>query len=583
MIDVPIAASGTLLAFAEAGMLRLIDFHLARRLAQLTGEADPDVMLACALAVRELRLGSVCVDLATAATRLQPEADLDDGSTEPQGAGLQWPEADAWVRLVAASPTVGTADRVDAPFRLNGSLLYLDRYWRQEQRLGALLRTRSSLTSEPRSVEFDADEQLDEHQRGAVESALTHLTTVITGGPGTGKTTIVARILDALADTTPRVALCAPTGKAAARLLQEVGGATGRTWGGTLHKLLGRRPRSAASEFGPENPLPYDVVVVDETSMVSLDLMAALVAALSPQTRLILLGDPHQLRSVEAGAVLADIESADDLVAAPGGSLARLHHNYRSNADINRLADAILAGDAEAAREAVESSATVALVEFAGDVDPASLATLRSDALDTATDVRACALAGDGDGANRALDSHRVLCGHREGPFGVTHWGRSLRGWLAGQLDGYGFDARPYAGQPLLIQRNSDLFSNGDTAVVVAGTDGELVAVVDRPEGALRVAPALLDDATDLHAMTIHKSQGSQFDRVSIVLPPLGSPLLTRELLYTAVTRAREGVRIYGTWEAFAEAVDTPVRRASGLARSGEGQPARTAAIAPAT
>ncbi len=566
MAELPIAATGTLRTFCEAGMLRLIDFHLARRLAQLTGEADPDVILACALAVRELRLGSVCVDLASAAERLQPEADLDDGTTEAARVELPWPDAQSWLRRVAESPTVATTEEVEAPFRLDGSLHYLDRYWRQERALAELLRARSGIGSDPVHVDFAADERLDEHQRAAVTAALSHLTTVITGGPGTGKTTIVARILEALAPTAPRVALCAPTGKAAARLLQEVGGATGHTWGGTLHKLLGLRPRSSGSEFGPDNPLPYDVVVVDETSMVSLELMAALLSALSERSRLILLGDPHQLRSVEAGAVLADIESADDLVTEPGGSLARLQNNYRSNPEINYLADAILEGDAEAARAAVESAETIELVVFTGDVDPSTLPTIRHDSLATATSVRGHAIDGEGDAANKALDRHRVLCGHREGPFGVTHWARSLRAWLSTELDDYGFDARHYVGQPLLIQRNSDLFSNGDTAVVVRRADDELVAVVDRPEGALWVAPSLLDDATDLHAMTIHKSQGSQFDRVSVVLPPQGSPLLTRELLYTAVTRAREGVRLYGTWEALAEAVGTPARRASGLA-----------------
>lgn len=568
MVEIPIAAAGVLRQFCEAGMLRLVDFHLARRLGQLAGETDPDVVLACALAVRELRLGSVCVDLATAAERLLPEGDLDDGTTADDAVALPWPEPTPWLAKLAASPAVAISDEGEAPFRLEGGLLYLERYWHQERSLATLLRARSAVISEPVAVEFAVGERLDDDQRAAVTAALSHGTTVITGGPGTGKTTIVARILAALAPGTPRVALCAPTGKAAARLLQQVGGATGQMWGGTLHKLLGLRPRSSTCEFGPTDPLPYDVVVVDETSMVSLELMAQLLAALSPSTRLILLGDPHQLRSVEAGAVLADIESATDLVAEPGGLLARLQTNYRSNAEINRLADAILAGDAAAAREAVEEAATIELIPFSGEADPATtLPGLRHDALALAASVRAHALDGDGDGANSALGAHRVLCGHREGPFGVTHWARSLRAWLTGQLEDYGHDTRPYVGQPLLIQRNSDLFSNGDTAVVVRRGDGELEAVVDRPEGCLALSPALLDDAVDLHAMTIHKSQGSQFDHVSVVLPPQGSPLLTRELIYTAVTRAREGVRLYGSWEALAEAVATPARRASGLGR----------------
>ncbi len=580
MRERPISATGLLAEFIDAGMLQLIDFHLARRVGQLADEADPRVLLALALAVRELRLGSVCLDL-TRAHELAPEGDLDDG-TAADPTTLDWPEPATWVDDVAASRTVAPPGGPAAPFRLDGTLLYLDRYHRLETRLAAALRDRSRLPDFVAEAAPEPPAHLDEHQRAAIAAALTHGTTVITGGPGTGKTTIVAELLRALAPHSPRVALAAPTGKAATRLLSTVGGSGGAVWGGTLHKLLKMRPRSAVSPHSHADPLPYDVVVVDETSMVSLELMTVLVEALAPSTRLVLLGDPHQLRSVEAGAVLADIESADDLVSAPGGAVARLVTNYRSNAQINALAEAIESGDAGRAAALIEASEALELIDFDPTTDPASLPQVRRDALATAEAVRGPALVGDGEGANRALGGHRFLCGHREGPFGVTHWARSLRAWLGGQLPDYGFDTRHYVGEPLLIQRNSDLFSNGDTAVVTLLGD-QLQAVVDRPEGALSLPPSLLDDAVDLHAMTVHKSQGSQFDTVSVVLPPVGSPLLTRELLYTAVTRAHERVRIYGSAEALAEAITTPVRRASGLAQAPAGDAARTDAIASAT
>ena len=573
MHEVPVAATGVLAGFCAAGMLKPIDFHLSRRLATLAGETDPEVQLAFAMAARELRLGSVCVDLSTASLTLLPEADLDGQAAHGDLPALAWPEPGEWVTRVAASPAVGVPEAETRPFRLDGSLLYLDRYWKQERRLSRALRLRSSTEAAAvrcAAVAAAADETPDEHQEAAVAAALSHGTTVITGGPGTGKTSIVARILDSLAPSDPRVALAAPTGKAAARLQSAVAERlTGslRLWGGTLHKLLGARPRSMHLEYGPGTPLPYDVVVVDETSMVSLELMGHLVAALAPETRLILLGDPHQLRSVEAGAVLADIEQAGTLVTEPGGHIARLRTNFRSNQEINRLAEAILAGDAAAARQVIEDSHSIELISFDGTADPVSLSTVRGDVLTTASGVVAAAVLGDAAGALTALGAHRILCGHREGPFGVGHWARSVRAWLATQLPDYGFDGRPYAGQPLLIQRNTDLYHNGDTAVVLQGADGDLVAVVDRPDGPLWVAPALLDDAADLHAMTIHKSQGSQFGTVSVVIPPSGSALLTRELLYTAVTRARGRVRLYGSWERLEEAIATPVRRASGLAR----------------
>ncbi|AQP44579.1 exodeoxyribonuclease V subunit alpha [Tessaracoccus flavus] len=567
MNEIPIAATGLLRSFCEAAMLHPVDFHLARRLSQLCGESDPEVQLALALATRELRLGSVCLDLDTAATDLTPDSDSDDGSVEP-AAPLAWPDPERWLSSVAASPAVAQPGGDSRPFRLDGSLLYLDRYWRQERRLADQLDHRTGLAplgdrrTAPQPLPgLDADPQQDE----AVLAALNLPTTVITGGPGTGKTTIVARILAALADESPRVALAAPTGRAAGQLESSVGqllpGSEFR--GQTLHRLLGARPRSHHVDYGPNNPLPYDVVVVDETSMVSLELMADLLSAIGDETRLILLGDPHQLRSVEAGAVLADIERAG-LLREPGARVVRLRRNRRSNLEIGALAEAVLAGDASAALDHLDSLESLNFVAFSGAGDPWALPSLADDALAAAAEVQSHALRGDGVAANRALRRHRILAGHREGPYGVGHWGASVRRGIAQKLDGYGHDTHPYPGQPLLILANSDLFSNGDTAVVVReGT--RLTAHVDSGSGPRLIDPALLDDATDLHAMTIHKSQGSQFSAVSVVLPPQGSPLLTRELLYTAVTRARDKVTIYGTREAFADAVATPVRRASGL------------------
>lgn len=578
MREIPVAAAGLLRTFCEAGWLGLVDFHVAHRLGSLAGDADPQVLLALALAARELRLGSVCVDLATAADALRPEAEADDGSNE-DSAALPWPEPEAWVARVADSPAValatGTAQR---PFVLDGTLLYLHRYWHQERRLARILRQRSALPAPadrglapaPEDGSGGASPLPDEHQDAAVLAALNHTTTVITGGPGTGKTSIVARILNALADEQPRIALVAPTGKAAARLQQAVRADVQqpeRLWGGTIHKLLGARPRSSEMEHRAGNPVPFDVVVVDETSMVSLELMTALLDAIAPHTRLIMLGDPHQLRSVEAGAVLADIERTNDLVAGTGGAIVRLQKNYRSREAINALADAILTGDAARARGIIEASGDLRFVEFTGSAEPASLSEVREPSLATAAEAQGFALKGLGVEANRALERHRILCAHREGPFGVSHWARSVRTWLGSQLDDYGYETRPYVGQPLLIQRNTDLLSNGDTAVVVAERNGDLTAVVDLPDAPLKVSPSLLDDAADLHAMTIHKSQGSQFDTVSVVLPPPGSPLLTRELLYTAVTRARQQVTLIGSWDALTTAVETPARRASGLAR----------------
>lgn len=573
--EVPVAADGLLRTFAEAGMIAPVDFHLARRMAGLAGETRPQAELAFALCARELRLGSVCLDVASA-HRLLPESSIDDGLAHEDAAALPWPTPEPWLADLAASPAVTGAEGAGGPFRLVGRLLYLDRFFTEERRVAETLRRRGRLSATP--VGDDAltralggPPDAGDAQHLAVAAALTHPTTVITGGPGTGKTTTVSRILLGLADhdRPPLVALAAPTGKAATRLesavREHLGDAPGlRLRASTLHRLLDIAPGRERETFDALNPLPHDVVVVDETSMVSLTLMAQLLTAVSDRTRLVLLGDPDQLESVEAGAVLADIASAPGLVSAGGsGAVVRLTTNWRSNAEINELATAIRTGDADAALALLRDGATVSLAPFTGTEAPMSLPTLATDVLAIAEAVRLAAEAGDGVGANKALERHRILCAHREGPFGVAHWGHAARSWLAGRLPGYA-DAPAWVGQPLLITRGGDQVSNGDTGVVV-NRGGRLVACIERGGSLLWRDPGALDDVADLHAMTIHKSQGSQFDLVSVVLPPVGSPLLTRQLLYTAVTRAKEGVRLYGSPDALATAILTPARRASGL------------------
>ncbi|MGO1385811.1 MAG: exodeoxyribonuclease V subunit alpha [Arachnia sp.] len=579
--EVPVAATGLLRAFAEATMIAPVDFHLARRMAALSEERDERVELAFALATRELRLGSVCLDISLAPA-LAPESGIEDGLTEGAGDALPWPDPESWLEALRASPAVAGPDQDGSVFRLSGSLLYLDRYWCEERSVETRLRHRSSLpalppddTAHERARRLPAGMEEDAQQSAAVIAALTNLTTVITGGPGTGKTTMVARILACMADESdpPLVALAAPTGKAATRLMGAVKDTLEsqrglRLRGLTLHRLLGVVPGRPRRTHQRGNPLPHDVVIVDETSMVSLTMMSWLLEALSDGTRLILIGDPQQLASVEAGAVLDDIARSHDLLSTKRApAVIRLERNRRSNAEIGALASAIEAGDAETVLHLVTSGMNVTLEAHDGTGALTDHPVLMADLKATAAAVRRAAAEGDGDAANEALASHRVLCAHREGPFGVGRWSREARLWLSEQFDDYSRGTGAWLGQPLLITRNSDTAANGDTAVVVR-VDGRLMASIDRAQGTLLVDPVLLDDAADLHAMTIHKSQGSQFDVVSVVLPPLGSPLLTRQLLYTAVTRARESVRIYGDVEALQEAVRTPARRASGLGRS---------------
>ncbi|MBO3084716.1 exodeoxyribonuclease V subunit alpha [Cellulomonas fengjieae] len=552
--SVPWRVTG-LLADAD---LTAADVHVARRLGAIGGDDDERVLLAAALAVQALRAGSVCVVL--------------DETSVPQPDG--WHDAIRRSPLVADGPD-GPADR---PLRWVDGRLYLDRYWRDEQTVREAMHDRLARTAaaDPVALTSAVDRlypsATDAAQREALRTAATSHLMVLTGGPGTGKTTTVARLVAALqaaAGPGLRVALAAPTGKAAARLQESVNAevallgpadvdAVGSLRATTLHRLLGWRP-GTTTRFRHDRlrRLPHDVVVVDESSMVSLPLMARLVEALRPTARLVLVGDPDQLASVEAGAVLGD------LVAALPRGVVRLTQAHRYGPALGALAEAIRLGDAETAVALLRSGdAHRSWVEPAAErLSPQDVAGLRADVEAGADALVAAARAGDAPAALRALGSHRLLLAHREGPFGVAHWAATAESWI-----GTGAGQWPL-GRPLLVTQNdraSGLY-NGDTGVVVADGTGGVAVAFGEPDDPRLVRPYRLPAVQPVHAMTVHRGQGSQFARVTLLLPPATSPLLSRELLYTAVTRAREHVRVIGTEDAIRAAIERPVRRASGL------------------
>lgn len=564
------SAEGLLRVLNEAGIVEAADVHVAQRLGELGGEPDETVRLAVALTVRGARNGSVCIDLADV-SRLDPD--------------VSWPDPTAWQAAVRRSPLVGPG----RPLHLDSGRLYLDRYWRQEAQVCADLLAREA--QDPPAVDLDRLRAgLDRlfgagtpaagvGQRLAAKTAATRWTTVLGGGPGTGKTTTVARLLALLLDQpgpAPRVALAAPTGKAAARLQEAVHEAAtgfdaedrrrlGRLTASTLHRLLGRRP-DASTRFrhDRDNRLPFDIVVVDETSMVSLTLMARLLEALRPDARLVLVGDPDQLASVEAGAVLADLV-AGLTGRAPATSAARqadrsgvvvLTRTWRFGGAIADLAAAVRDGDDDGVVSVLAAGGPD--VSFTGEG-------VRDDVVDTATALREAAGVGDATQALQALGRHRLLCAHRSGPHGVAAWSRQIERWLA--ATGGTAEGEWYVGRPLLVTTNDYALKlyNGDTGVVVREGDGTVRAVFARAAGLVSYAPSRLADVQTVHAMTVHRSQGSQFGKVTLVLPEEDSPLLTRELLYTALTRAERHVRVVGTEAAVRAAVRRPAVRASGL------------------
>lgn len=593
---VALGATGLLRRFNAAGILTAADVHVASRLAELADEPDDAVRLAIALAVRGVRSGSVCVDLSQV-RQVDP--------------ALPWPEPESWLRAVTSSPLVGEGK----PLRWEFGLLYLDRYRRQEEQVRRdLLAREAQPAPEIDDTVLAAGVQRlfpgteAQQQRLAAEVAATQWTTVLGGGPGTGKTTTVARVLALLLaqpGPTLRVALAAPTGKAAARLQAAVQSEASTfaapdrhdlptLSASTLHRLLGWVPgRGTRFRHNRDNRLPFDVVVIDETSMVSLTMMARLLEALRPDARLILVGDPDQLASVEAGAVLADLvagltsradasnsEPAQALADATAGDIADgeggapdpsavrgprsgvvlLRKTWRFGGAIADLAAAVRDGDPDTAVAVLrQGSVEIALVD---DADPG----VRSDVVDAATAVREAALGGDALAALDRMERHRLLCAHRTGPRGVLDWSRQIELWLA-DLHGTIRQAEWYSGRPVLVMKNDyaiGLF-NGDTGVAVTDPDGGLSVVFTREGKLLRYSPRRLAEVQTVHAMTVHRSQGSQFERVTFLLPEVDSQLSTRELLYTALTRAQEFVRLVGTEAELRAAISRPAARASGL------------------
>ncbi len=611
--------------FNRAGVLAPADVHVARRLGRLGEDGDELVALAAAFAVRAPRLGHVRADLGSLRIVAEGEGDDETGLDE-----LPWPEPDLWLSRVAASPLVAVGDDEPTvtPLRLIGSALYLDRFWRDERDVAADLLARvASEAPAPNRRPIDgpwlrdAIERLfardgDVEQRWAVAVAALRGLSVIAGGPGTGKTTTVAKLIALLGEQAsasggelPLVALAAPTGKAANRMQEAVHAAAEGLalspgvaellrglQASTVHRLLRPRPNNASRfRYHRRNRLPHDVVIVDETSMLSLWLMARLVEAVRDDARLVFVGDAEQLASVEAGAVLGDIvgpasaglrmrtSSSARLAAVTGMTLPTepvpstgpstgdaivvLRTNHRFAGALADLAEAIRRGDPDAAVDALgadgEHPGLRWLQMDPDDAGPEQLEPIRRLAVDAGTELVAAARAGDGKAALAALASWRILCAHRRGPSGVATWNARVAQWLTEEIVDYSTDGEWYVGRPVIVTANDytlRLF-NGDTGVLVVRKPAGVEAAFEQAA----VSPSRLSDVETAYAMTVHKAQGSEFEQVAVVLPPPASRILTRELLYTAVTRARRQLLLAGTEESVRAAVDRPIARASGL------------------
>ena len=603
------------------GTLELFDRYFVGTLQRLAPAASPRTLVLAALARKAVSNGHVCLDLKRLVDGTSGKNSLPPGGgglgrgensdevgisqVHPPPSPLPSREGESiepsLAELIAElqeSPLV-SHNGILAPLMLEGPRLYLQRYWRYEEELAQEIRTRVAYPAAVQDVLlesclsqlFTGTEQ-DAQQRRACSGIFRERLGLITGGPGTGKTTLVAKYLGLLllyakasGEPSPRILLLAPTGKAAARLTEALQKKTGESFlprelaaalpaqATTIHRALGYRVENPTTfRHNRENPLSCEVVVVDEASMIDVALMAKLFAAVPSTARLVLLGDKDQLASVEAGSILGDICAAvmDDKGAGRtplGRCVVRLTESFRfsPHEGIGALASAIHAGKAEeVVALAQQGSPEVSLLPSLVHGDPTHpLAEM------ILSGYRPFLEAADPFVALELFEQFRLLCAHRLGPMGIS----SLNRYAEKVLSRHRLiepNTPWYKGRPVLIQANSyplRLF-NGETGILWPGEEGEGLKAFffsENREGVRSYSLRQLPAHETAFAMTIHKSQGSEFDRVALVLPGEDSAILSRELLYTGISRARRQVALVGRPQEIVAAVGRRVERASGL------------------
>ncbi|AZD52636.1 exodeoxyribonuclease V subunit alpha [Pseudomonas chlororaphis] len=654
--------------WVERGWLRALDKAFVGFLHELEPQGDPLVLMAAALTSHQLGHGHVCLDLFETlkepdfALSLPPEGDLQSTAAVLPSQVLATLDGAHWCKALAASRLVAlAADQSEQarqrPLVLSGKRLYLRRYWAYERRIDNALRQRLAVQEE---TPADLAERLGglfgaakatgpvDWQKLACALAIRGAFSIITGGPGTGKTTTVVRLLALLqapaveAGKPLRIRLAAPTGKAAARLTESISLQV-RSLSvddsvrekipsdvTTVHRLLGNRPGTRHFRHHAGNRLPLDVLVVDEASMIDLEMMANLLDALPVHARLVLLGDKDQLASVEAGAVLGDLcrdaeagwyspQTRRWLEAVSGEQLAdsglqedsagthplaqqvvMLRHSRRfgEGSGIGQLARWVNQQQAEEARRllAARSHADLYGLSLKGEQDRAlerllleghgdgpqgyrhylSLLRGQRPPVDTALeDPRWTAWARD---VLQAFDQFQLLCAVRKGPWGVEGLNQRITAALfkARLIES---DQQWYEGRPVLMTRNDYGLGlmNGDIGIALklpeheGAQDGRRVLRVAFPrndgQGGVRfVLPSRLNDVETVYAMTVHKSQGSEFAHTALILPEALNPVLTKELIYTGITRAKDWFSLIEPRAGvFEEAVRRKVKRLSGL------------------
>ncbi len=602
-------AGNYLYRYFRAGLLEKIDLQVASEICFDQQIFDPEVMLAAAVAVAVPRHGHVCVDLSVAEYYLQ----LGEGTAA--ASELAWP---AHGELLAKLQDIPFFGRQGSAFVLRGARLYSHRYFTDEVQLAQLLRTLSGRAQEQvEAAELASlqkllgEESPGDMQQEAVLRGLKHSFFMLTGGPGMGKTYTVRSLLVLLylralrraPEGGFRVALVAPTGKAAARMGESLKAgldeflaklsASGvmidqvRDWllaqePQTIHRLLGVVSNSSRQfRYRSDNPLALDLLILDEASMVDLSLMMRLLSALAPQSQVILIGDRHQLASVEAGSVLADL--CQRYQGQP--QLVELSKNYRFGADsaIGRFARLCLQEpfSPEQALDSLweEDTGEVRLFSPAEDdqLTATALAYIEHNyraLIDAAQQAKS---AQDAAQCLQQAREFRVLCPLRRGPSGLDEVNRRVEALLSPSSKGP--PAEFWPGRLILVTQNSyaqGLF-NGDVGIVVhrendSGESRLAVAFENTSLNSLSpvryIPPQMLPPHETCFAQTIHKSQGSEYEQVFLLIPQQGGQLLTRELIYTAVTRAKTQLALSAQRISLGQYLQRRILRASGLAQA---------------
>jgi len=602
---------------SSSGIFSEIDIHFAGFISRFAVDPAPDIFLAAAMVSRATANGDICLNLDSVSETILLEE-------QPGHAPVFCPPPEKWRRQLQAHTAVGKpGDR--CPLILDDhNRLYLYRYWAYETRLSSLIHNRAAgelADFNPGKVKacldrlFPFTDEGIDYQKVAAVTALLKRFSVITGGPGSGKTHAIAGILALILECTGRdrlnISLTAPTGKAAARLGESIlqakdhlncsrslkDGIPGDVF--TIHRLL--RPISGTPYFryNSDNLLPADVVVVDEASMVDLALMSKLVQAVAPDARLLIVGDKDQLASVEAGSVLGDIcdrqvihgfskdfldyiekftgTAIENFAQTPENGPALqdcicvLDKNYRfsSQSGIGAISRAINLGDIEKSMALLKNASETA-VQWS---EISSQNKLSSQLAPKIIDgYRKYLTIKDPMLAMTAFNEFKILCALNMGPFGV----RSVN-YLAEQvltrenlIGDHPMGSHPwYRGRPVMITRNDYSLGlyNGDIGITLPDADHDQLHVYfqDTSGGVRRFLPHRLPAHETVYAMTVHKSQGSEFDHVILILPDRDYPLLTRELIYTGLTRARQKVSIWGTEPVLTTAISRRIERSSGL------------------